>query len=456
VLGTTIGPYRVVDKLGEGGMGVVYRARDTRLGRDVAIKIMPADLASDPDPSAGSGSSRAKSREDRLRRFELEARTVAALSHPNIVALYDIGTHEGAPYLVSELLEGQTLRDEIGPGGLPVREAVAQAVQIARGLAAAHEKGIVHRDLKPENVFVTRGGHLKILDFGIAKLARPEGESDTTTVTRAASTQAGAVLGTMGYMAPEQVRGLAVDQRTDIFAFGCLLYEMLCGERAFKGATPADTMSAILKEDPPPLGDVRRAVPVAIQQVVDRCLAKRPEDRFSSAHDLGLALETLSTTSERVALAATPPRPVAGPREPAPRPSLAARAVSSVRARPWPWLLGVLGTAAAGAAAVPGGGKEAVATDTPPASLTTRSPSTVRTIFSSRILWRPHLSLLSYEVRGSGFLHHMVRNLVGTLVEIGRGKLTPGDMLRILEARDRRFAGPTAPAQGLCLMNVDY
>ena len=340
MIGATLGPYRVLEKLGEGGMGVVYRARDTRLGRDVAIKVMPADLASEPD---------------RLRRFEQEARTVAALSHPNIVALYDIGTHEGAPYLVSELLEGQTLREEIDAGGLPVRQAVDQAVQVARGLAAAHEKGIVHRDLKPENVFVTRGGHVKILDFGIAKLARPEGESDTTTVTRVASTQAGAVLGTMGYMAPEQVRGLAVDQRTDIFAFGCLLYEMLCGERAFKGATRADTMSAILKEDPPPLSDARSAVPVALQQIVDRCLAKRPEDRFSSAHDLGLALETTTAGSGVAQPAAATRRQTAPPAEPDRRPSLAARAVSSVRARPWLWLLGTIAVLAAVAAAVPVG-----------------------------------------------------------------------------------------------------
>jgi len=226
-------------------MGLVYRARDTRLGRDVAIKILPGYLASDPD---------------RLRRFEQEARTVAALSHPNIVALYDIGTHDGAPYLVSELLEGRTLRDRLESGCLPVRQAVETAVQIARGLAAAHEKGIVHRDLKPANVFVTRAGHVKILDFGLAKLTRPDAGSGSSAPTEASSTEPGAVMGTVGYMAPEQVRGLPCDHRADIFAFGCVLYEMLSGQRAFKGATPADTISAILKEDPPPLTDLREAV----------------------------------------------------------------------------------------------------------------------------------------------------------------------------------------------------
>jgi eukaryotic-like serine/threonine-protein kinase len=339
--GDMLGPYRVLEKLGEGGMGEVYRAHDTRLGRDVAIKVLPADLASDPD---------------RLRRFEQEARTVAALSHPNIVALFDIGTHDGAPFLVSELLEGHALSDAIdaaGRDGVSLRQAIDAAVQIARGLAAAHGKGIIHRDLKPANVFLTRDGHVKILDFGIAKLTRPDKDAGETAVTRAASTEMGHVVGTVGYMAPEQVRGLPCDHRADIFAFGCVLYEMLAGQRAFRGATPADTMSAILKEEPPPLVDLRRAVPPALQQIVDRCLEKRPEDRFSSAHDLGLALEAVGTGPQRA-------RPDSASRvaedvtADTSRPSSPfARLSSSLRARPWRWLLGALVVSAAVAVAVP-------------------------------------------------------------------------------------------------------
>jgi hypothetical protein len=233
-----------------------------------------------------------------MRRFEQEARTVAALSHPDILALYDIGTRNSTPYLVSELLEGRTLREQVESGWLPVRQAVDTAVQIARGLAAAHDKGSIHRDLKPANVFLTKAGYVKILDFGLAKLARPEAECASNAPTTASSTETGAVVGTVGYMAPEQVRGLPCDPRADIFGFGCVLYEMLSGQRAFKGATTADTISAILKEDPPPLTDLREAVSSGLRQIVDRCLEKRPEDRFSSAHDLALALEAVSIEPE--------------------------------------------------------------------------------------------------------------------------------------------------------------
>ena len=262
-------------------MGEVYRARDTRLGRDVALKVLPGDLAADPD---------------RRRRFELEARAVAALSHPHIVALHDVGEHDGAPFLVSELLEGETLAALLREGALPVGKAVEFGVQIAKGLAAAHARSIVHRDLKPANVFITTGDHVKILDFGIAKLTAPDSDSQTTEMTtRAASTEQGTVIGTAGYMSPEQVRGLAIDARTDIFSFGCVLYEMLSGHRAFRGDTRADTLSAILKEDPQPLRDLRETVSPMLQQVVDRCLEKRPENRFSSAHDLALALAAAAT-----------------------------------------------------------------------------------------------------------------------------------------------------------------
>jgi serine/threonine protein kinase/Flp pilus assembly protein TadD len=278
--GTWLGPYEVVALLGAGGMGEVYRARDTRLGRDVAVKVLTAQFACDPE---------------RLRRFEQEARAVAALSHPNILGVYDVGSHEGSPFIVSELLEGETLRDRLRSGGLPVRKAVETAVQIAQGLAAAQEKGIVHRDLKPANVFVTRDGQVKILDFGLAKLVAPKSAEELAReTTLVEATEAGTVLGTVGYMSPEQIRGLTADHRSDVFSFGCVLYEMLSGKRAFTGATSADTLAAILHEDPPPLAAPGREIPPALQGIVRRCLEKRLEDRFSSAHDLALALQAVS------------------------------------------------------------------------------------------------------------------------------------------------------------------
>jgi TolB-like protein/Flp pilus assembly protein TadD len=259
-------------------MGEVYRARDTRLGRDVAIKVLPAEFAADPE---------------RLRRFEQEARAVAALSHPNILALYDVGTHEGAPYIVTELLEGESLRELLRSGSLPIRDAVEIGVQIAHGLAAAHEKGIIHRDLKPGNVFVSKDGHVKILDFGIAKLAAPKSAAEPAQATTVVdATEAGTTLGTVGYLSPEQARGMAVDARTDIFSFGVVLYELLAGKRPFVGETATDTVAAILKEEPAPLP---AAIPPALQGVVTQCLAKRPDQRFSSAHDLALALRAYST-----------------------------------------------------------------------------------------------------------------------------------------------------------------
>jgi Tol biopolymer transport system component len=265
--GTRLGPYEIIDKLGAGGMGEVYRARDTRLNRDVAIKVLPGSLASDPD---------------RLRRFEQEARATGMLNHPNILAVYDVGTHEGVPYLVTELLEGETLRD-----GLPVprRKSLDYARQIATGLAAAHSKGITHRDLKPENLFITHDGRVKILDFGLAKLEVPEADGD---VTRTAGTTPGIAMGTVGYMSPEQARGKPADHRSDIFSFGAILYEMLGGTRAFQRDSAMDTISAILKEDPPPLADH------ALDAVVRRCIEKSPEQRFQSASDLGFAIEALS------------------------------------------------------------------------------------------------------------------------------------------------------------------
>ena len=277
--GTKLGDYEVKSLLGSGGMGEVYRARDLRLGRDVAIKVLPSFLSADSD---------------RLRRFEQEARAAAALNHPNILAVHQMGTYEGAPYLVSELLEGETLREPIKRGRLAVRKVIDYGVQIARGLAAAHEKGIVHRDLKPENLFVTKDGRVKILDFGLAKLTQPQSSSAHSAVTFTEGTEAGVVMGTVGYMAPEQVRGQTADHRADIFAFGAILYEMLAGKRAFQKPTSPETMTAILNEDPPGISQVTTNIPPALQRVVHRCLEKNPEQRFQSASDLAFALDALS------------------------------------------------------------------------------------------------------------------------------------------------------------------
>ncbi len=290
--GTRLGPYEVRSALGVGGMGEVYRACDTRLGRDVAIKILPESFARDSD---------------RLHRFELEARAVAALNHPNILALFDIGTHDGAPYIVSELLEGQTLRQRLEEGPLPARRAVEFALQVAQGLAAAHEKSVVHRDVKPDNIFLTKDGRVKILDFGLAKLARPESAasgSDSLTRGSATQTAAGMVMGTVGYMSPEQVRGKAIDARSDIFSFGAVVYEMLGGKRAFQGETSADTLTAILQQDPPELTQSGLQISPALDRIVRRCLEKEASDRFQGARDLGYALDAVMGSS-----ASTPEMP---------------------------------------------------------------------------------------------------------------------------------------------------
>jgi len=278
--GTKLGRYEIRSKIGEGGMGEVYLADDTKLSRKVAIKVLPAMLSQDAA---------------RLRRFEQEACAAGALNHPNILIVHDVGTHTGSPYVVSELLEGETLRQRISGTAMVPRRALDFAQQIAHGLAAAHEKGIVHRDLKPENIFVTKDGRLKILDFGLAKLTQAESsQSQTDIPTRRVETDPGIVMGTVGYMSPEQVRGLAVDQRTDIFSFGTILYEMLSGRRAFHGESAADTMSAILKEDPPDLSDSYHNISPALDRLVNHCLEKNAEERFHSARDLAFALEALS------------------------------------------------------------------------------------------------------------------------------------------------------------------
>ena len=277
--GTKLGPYEIVAPLGAGGMGEVYRAHDPQLGRDVAIKVLPASYSRDPD---------------RLRRFEQEARAAAALNHPNILAVYQFGNYEGAPYLVFELLEGSTLRDLLLRGPLTVRKAVDYGIQAARGLAAAHEKGIVHRDLKPENLFLTKDGRIKILDFGLAKLIPGLQPSGPGSPTLTEGTEAGVVLGTVGYMSPEQVRGEVASERTDLFSLGAILYEMLTGKRAFHKPTSAETMNAILNEEPPASSQMTPNLPPALQRVVQRCLEKNPEQRFHSASDLAFALEALS------------------------------------------------------------------------------------------------------------------------------------------------------------------
>ena len=279
---TQLGPYSIVSLIGSGGMGEVYRARDTRLLRDVALKVLPASFTNDPD---------------RLRRFEQEARAVAALNHPNIVSVHDVGNANGVHYIVSELLEGETLRQRITASGMPARKAIDLATQLANGLAAAHEQDIVHRDLKPENVFITRSGRLKILDFGLAKLRRLPGTTENLDGMTVTETEAGQVMGTVGYMSPEQVKGETADHRSDIFSFGSILYEMLNGQRAFKRNTSAETMTAILNDEPPEFAGHTGAIAPALERIVCHCMEKQPSQRFQSAHDIAFALESLSGIS---------------------------------------------------------------------------------------------------------------------------------------------------------------
>src|SRR2546421_4541202 len=293
--GTKLGRYEICSKIGEGGMGEVYLARDTKLNRDVAIKVLPTAFSADVD---------------RLRRFEQEAQAASALNHPNILSIYDFGEHDGAPYFVSELLEGKTLREwlraQAAPGPhtgspdgmpssvpLPQRKAIECALQIAYGLAAAHAKGILHRDLKPDNLFITNDGRVKILDFGLAKLTgtSDSSQSQAEAPTRRVDTDSGLMMGSIGYMSPEQLRGRPADHRSDIFSFGAVLYEMLSGEQAFRRESKADTMSAILKEDPPELS---ANIAPSLERIVHHCLEKNPEERFHSARDLAFALESFS------------------------------------------------------------------------------------------------------------------------------------------------------------------
>jgi eukaryotic-like serine/threonine-protein kinase len=277
--GTRLGPYEILSPIGAGGMGEVYRARDTKLDRDVAVKVLPADLSNDPEA---------------LSRLEREARAVAQLSHPNILAIHDFGRQGDTAYTVMELLEGETLRTRLENGALPARKAVDLAVQMAEGLAAAHEKGIVHRDLKPENVFVTHEGRVKLLDFGLAKRTGPGRGSGSGLLTAEKHTEPGTVIGTVRYMSPEQVRGEGTDHRSDIFSFGAVLYEMLAGRQAFGRETAAESMTAILKEDTPEIGTSGSGPSSALQQIVQHCLEKKPGERFQSARDIAFALHAFS------------------------------------------------------------------------------------------------------------------------------------------------------------------
>ena len=302
--GDLLGPYEIVAPLGAGGMGEVYRARDTRLGRDVAVKVLPKELTADTG---------------RLRRFEQEARAASALQHPNILVVLDVGTSGDTPYFVTELLEGQTLRERLSMGPLSPRNALDIAIPVAQGLAAAHEKGIVHRDLKPENLFVTRDGFVKILDFGIAKLVMPETEGVSQLPTAMPQTTgSGVILGTVAYMSPEQAAGRSVDARSDQFSFGTILYEMLGGRRPFDRETSAETLVAILREDPEGLGNLRPGTPPVLTWIVERCLAKDPAERYLSTRDLAHELKAVrehlsrasgpSGTSSVIGAGAVPPR----------------------------------------------------------------------------------------------------------------------------------------------------
>ena len=277
--GARLGPYVIVAPIGAGGMGEVYKARDTKLDRDVALKVLPSHLAADPEA---------------LARFEREAKAVAALSHPNILAIHDFGNQGGTAYAVTELLEGETLRARLAGGSLPLKKTLQIATEIAQGVAAAHDKHIVHRDLKPENVFVATDGRVKILDFGLARHVAPLVGDAPDSPTELRRTDPGMVMGTVGYMSPEQVKGQSADERSDIFSLGCVLFEMATGRRPFQRDTVAETMTAILREDAPEVSRPDALVPAALEQLVRHCLEKRPEERFQSARDLAFALQSLS------------------------------------------------------------------------------------------------------------------------------------------------------------------
>jgi serine/threonine-protein kinase len=298
-IGMRLGPYQILAPLGQGGMGEVYRARDLRLDREVAVKVVPEQLAQNSD---------------RLARFEREAKAVAALAHPNILVLYDVGREQGIPFAVTELLEGVTLRGRLAAAAVPWREALAIAAAVAEGLATAHAKGIVHRDIKPENLFLTADGRVKILDFGLARVDNPAASSLETGPYLPGRTDPGTVVGTIGYMPPEQLRGLPADARSDLFALGCVLYELVAGKRPFPGRTAAETAAAILHDEPLPLASLGADVPPEVERVIRHCLAKEPGQRVPSARDLAFALRALLSGSD--VAASVPPTTLYQPRPP--------------------------------------------------------------------------------------------------------------------------------------------
>ena len=275
--GTRLGPYEILGPIGAGGMGQVYRARDPRIGRDVAIKVLPPEFSAHPE---------------RLKRFEREARATGALNHPNLLALYDVGTSEAGPFLVAELLEGETLRDRLRSGPVPLDKAIEWTRQICAGLSAAHGRGVVHRDLKLENVFLVRDGRVKILDFGLARIDGAGGDGHPDAETAVAASSAGVTLGTVGYMSPEQVRGEPAGPAADVFSLGAVLYELLTGRPAFREKTAVETLNAILNKPPPPFGSGTKT-PVALERVVARCLEKAPDERFRSPADVAFALDAV-------------------------------------------------------------------------------------------------------------------------------------------------------------------
>ncbi len=365
LVGQRLGAYEIVSVLGSGGMGEVYRGRDARLGRDVAVKVLHARFAADPD---------------RLRRFAAEARAASQLNHPNILSIYDIGTHEGSPYLVSELLEGETLRERLAREPLPLQKAVELAIQMSHALAAAHDKGIVHRDLKPENLFVTCDGRIKILDFGLAKLSdEVTGGGSASGNDGIARTVPGMVMGTIGYMSPEQLRGERVDHRTDIFALGAIFFEMVSGARAFDGVSTAEIMSAILRDDAPELSRPDRPVPAGVERVIRHCLEKQPEARWQTARDVAFALEAVSTSKSA---------PVAAPD----------RAPSRVRGRTAPGWSAAVGLLALGA--LVGGGYAVRLVREPPALSFQRLTFGRGTIWSAR--FAPEGRTITYSASWNG------------------------------------------------------
>ena len=376
--GSRLGPYEILSPLGAGGMGEVYRARDTKLNREVAIKVLPEKLAADSDS---------------LARFEREAKAVAALSHPNILGIYDLGRDGGIAYAAMELLRGETLRGRLEEGALPQRKALEYGLQIAHGLAAAHEKGIVHRDLKPENVFVTTEGRVKILDFGLAKVA--SAPTDLTRSPTVAETEPGTVMGTVGYMSPEQVRGKAADHRSDIFSLGTILYEMLSGDRAFRGESAAETMAAIAQKDPPQLAESAGRFPPSIERILRHCLEKRPEERFDTAHDLAFALETAMGTPSATSQVA---------------PAIAAKRRSLMPA------LGALALLAALGAGFFLGRRPGAPTGSPPPAGSPQVSRLARLTYTSSSdwpSWSPDASLLAYASDRSGNFEIFVRRGVG-------------------------------------------